>query len=332
MKIASISKPITMAMVAKQWEAKKLDLDADVASFVEGWPTKTWDGEKVSVTARQLANHMSGVRNYLKLEGANQKPGVPEVCPDKMQYEEYFITDHFKDVNAAMGLFKNDALVSKPGTEFLYSNHGYTVLAACIESATKEKFTTYAKRFFKDLDMKNTYAEDDGTLMYNRSGQYTKTQSGVLINAPYVNPSFKIAGAGMWSSAIDLTKFGNAILSSYQNANASKYRTLLLPGTVRMLWTPAENVKCYWSQTGGYGLGWQTEPYDKKAGRIKDLNERFFVGHTGGTVGASSILWMLPSDGGGEGRPKGVVVAMISNLNVNMRDAATDIAKLFEDL
>jgi serine beta-lactamase-like protein LACTB len=48
MKIASISKPITMTMVAKQWEAGKLDLDVDVSSYIKSWPKKKWDGKEVS--------------------------------------------------------------------------------------------------------------------------------------------------------------------------------------------------------------------------------------------------------------------------------------------
>jgi serine beta-lactamase-like protein LACTB len=136
----------------------------------------------------------------------------------------------------------------------------------------------------------------------------------------------------MYSSAVDLTKFGNAVLSSYQNSDPANCRTLLLPSTVKTMWEPAKGVRCYWSKTGGYGMGWQTEPYNKET-PIKDLKQRFFVGHTGGTVGASSILWILPTaeKSSVNGKPKGVVVAIISNLNVNVRDAATDIAELFEN-
>lgn len=47
MKIASISKPITMMLVAKEWEIGTLDLDADVQQYVPYWPDKCWDSEKV---------------------------------------------------------------------------------------------------------------------------------------------------------------------------------------------------------------------------------------------------------------------------------------------
>ena len=46
-RIASISKSITMAAVAKLWEEGKLDLDKPVQHYVPEFPEKTWKGEKV---------------------------------------------------------------------------------------------------------------------------------------------------------------------------------------------------------------------------------------------------------------------------------------------
>ena len=47
MRIASISKPITMAVVAKLIEDHKLDLDAPVSKYVKEWPQKLFEKEKV---------------------------------------------------------------------------------------------------------------------------------------------------------------------------------------------------------------------------------------------------------------------------------------------
>lgn len=48
LRIASISKPITMAAVAKQWELGKLDLDKPVQFYVPSFPEKEINGVKVS--------------------------------------------------------------------------------------------------------------------------------------------------------------------------------------------------------------------------------------------------------------------------------------------
>ncbi|XP_055453837.1 serine beta-lactamase-like protein LACTB, mitochondrial isoform X2 [Psammomys obesus] len=66
MRIASISKSLTMVALAKLWEAGKLDLDLPVQHYVPEFPEKEYDGEKVSVTTRLLISHLSGIRHYEK--------------------------------------------------------------------------------------------------------------------------------------------------------------------------------------------------------------------------------------------------------------------------
>lgn len=48
LRIASISKPITMAAVAKQWELGKLDLDKPVQFYLPSFPEKEVNGVKAS--------------------------------------------------------------------------------------------------------------------------------------------------------------------------------------------------------------------------------------------------------------------------------------------
>lgn len=48
LRIASISKPITMAAVAKQWELGKLDLDKPVQFYLPSFPEKEVNSVKVS--------------------------------------------------------------------------------------------------------------------------------------------------------------------------------------------------------------------------------------------------------------------------------------------
>jgi len=44
MRIASISKTITMAVLAKLWQEGKVDLDKDISEYVPEFPRKTVDG------------------------------------------------------------------------------------------------------------------------------------------------------------------------------------------------------------------------------------------------------------------------------------------------
>jgi len=49
MRIASISKPLTMVAIAQLWEQGKLDLDKPVQHYVPSWPDKVFKGQKVCI-------------------------------------------------------------------------------------------------------------------------------------------------------------------------------------------------------------------------------------------------------------------------------------------
>lgn len=56
MRIASISKSLTMVAIAKLWEAGKLDLDIPVQHYVPEFPEKEYEGEKVINLTVQFSN------------------------------------------------------------------------------------------------------------------------------------------------------------------------------------------------------------------------------------------------------------------------------------
>ncbi|KAM9275709.1 serine beta-lactamase-like protein LACTB, mitochondrial isoform 3-T3 [Morus bassanus] len=96
MRIASISKCLTMMAVAKLWEEGKLDLDAPVQKYVPEFPEKVYDGEKVAITTRLLVSHLSGIRHYEKditkvkeeKEKANRAFKLTKPYQDKEQKEK----------------------------------------------------------------------------------------------------------------------------------------------------------------------------------------------------------------------------------------------------
>ena len=106
----------------------------------------------------------------------------------------------------------------------------------------------------------------------------------------------------------------------------------LQPETVRTLWTPVEGTSVSWDKAGSYGMGWQIVP-------ISDI--RFCVGHTGGTIGASCALMLLPPaqesattpPEGATRPPEGVVVAILTNLqSANLGPVAVRIARICDDI
>lgn len=56
-----------------------------------------------------------------------------------------------------------------PGSQYLYSTHGFTLLSAVVERASGHKFTDYMLKIFHDLDMLSTVLDDNEPLIYNRA-------------------------------------------------------------------------------------------------------------------------------------------------------------------
>ncbi|XP_063268378.1 serine beta-lactamase-like protein LACTB, mitochondrial [Prinia subflava] len=386
MRIASISKCLTMMAVAKLWEEGKLDLDAPVQKYVPEFPEKVYEGEKVTITTRLLVSHLSGIRHYEKditkvkeeKEKANRALKLSKSHQDKEQkekegkgiektdsvkqkkehdsetksrnsrpgrndrefeQEEYYLKEKFESVIESLKIFKNDPLFFKPGSQFLYSTYGFTLLSAVVERASGQKFTDYMLKMFRDLDMLSTVLDDNEAMIYNRARCYTYNKKGRLVNAPYVDNSYKWAGGGFLSSVGDLLKFGNALLYSYQaghftNRNAKLLPGYLKPGTVAMMWTPVPKTEVSWDRDGRYGMAWAVVEKGQRCGCCR--RQRHYASHTGGAVGASSVLLILPEElepeAAGPGPPpRGVIVTIICNMqSVSLNSTALKIAREFD--
>ncbi|XP_044135740.1 serine beta-lactamase-like protein LACTB, mitochondrial [Bufo gargarizans] len=370
MRVASISKSFTMAAVAKLWEEGRLDLDAPVQKYVPEFPEKEFEGEKVTITTRLLVSHLSGIRHYEKdIQKIRKKIGkkfseasvsvvsTSEKTPPEdtesskaeephklkpldtaksqkrasLEPEEFYIKDKFNSVIDALGLFKTDPLVFKPGSQFLYSTHAWTLLSAVVERASGRKFLEYMQQMFKDLGMRNTLPEEHEPIIYNRARFYRLSDKKRLINCPYVDNSCKWAGGGFLSTVNDLMRFGNVLLYSYQ----AKDTTTGLPGylkadTVSMMWRQVSNTEMSWDKDGKYAMGWGTVEAKQDFGQCKC--QKHYVSHTGGAVGASSVVLILPEeDNQTLIPPRGVVVTIIANMQgTGLNSTALKIALEFE--
>ena len=73
-RIASSSKPITAAAMAKLYEQGKLDIDAPIQAYVPYFPEKT----EGAITARRLVGNLSGIRHYRRDPNRNLMNFFPE--------------------------------------------------------------------------------------------------------------------------------------------------------------------------------------------------------------------------------------------------------------
>lgn len=253
MRIGSVSKTITSVAVGKLMNEGKLDLDAPVQQYVPYFPEK-----KYSVTTRQVAGHIAGIRHYTGYEPASA---------------EFLSAAAYKNVEESLNIFKDDTLMFKPGEDYLYSTYGWNLISAVVEGAAGEDYLEYMqKNVFDPLLMTGTVPDKVKPVIAHRTSFYEKNEQGLIVNAPFVDNSNKWAGGGFLGTAEDLLKFGNAMLQG----------ALLGRETVDLLWEPMQTSD---GKTTHYGIGWMEGTSDSGV---------HWVGHSGGSVGGTTQFIIYP--------------------------------------
>lgn len=218
-RMASVSKPVTAVAVMQLGERGKLDLDAEIQTYVPAFPKKEWP-----VTPRLLLGHLSGVRSY--------------------KGDELQSVRHYARFADAMTVFRDDPLVCEPGAEHVYSTYGYNLLGVAVEAASGRRFGDYVRdNIFRPAGMSQCRPADLDVLIPHRARGYFKTPDGTLHNSRPADLSNKTPGAGLCGTAEDLARFAVAL----QAGRLVKPETLALM-TTRQATSDHKPVP--------YGLGW----------------------------------------------------------------------------
>ena len=187
-RLASISKSLTATAAMELWERGKLDLDAPVQKYCPAFPQKPWP-----ITTRQVLGHLGGIRHYKA---------------DSQDDPETGNTRHFDNpIEAGLNFFANDPLVAQPGTKFNYSTQGFTLVGCAIEGASGEKYVDFVrKNVLEPAGMARTQTDDRFAIIPQRTRFYHKDKSGRVVNAEFLDSSYKIPGGGWLSSADDMAQ------------------------------------------------------------------------------------------------------------------------------
>jgi serine beta-lactamase-like protein LACTB, mitochondrial len=270
----------------------------------------------------------SGIRHYWK-------KGEP-ITDDELLLPEYYLTRSYSSVDEALLLFLHDELLHRPGTAWLYTTHGYTLLSAILESQSNEK-RTFAELLQdlvqKQFNLKHTKLEYPDELVQNRSRYYCRQRTGKrdLRNVAYVDLSYKWAGGGMLSNVTDLLIFANTLLQCRQTCSfdCSTNKPVLSADRLSEMWSPivATNRKHVY-----YGLGWMVA--NEQTSAINQCTIPAHVFHTGGAVGATSILLIIPCSNKCVNPRCGVCIAILTNLHSaeDIYQTAVDIALVFRQI
>ena len=276
-RVGSISKSLTAAAAANLVEDGRLDLDAPVQKYVPSFPEKAHP-----ITTRQLGGHLAGIRHY--------------------QGDENFIRDPYPTVLDGLTIFADDPLLHAPGTAFAYTSYGFNLLSAVVEGAAKKPFLdTMREAVFRPLGMRNTVADFVTPVIPGRTSYYVRDDAGQVVNAPWVDNSYKWAGGGFLSTTEDVLRFANSHLDDEFLSEASR----------KLLFTEQRTRD---GEGVGYGFGWFI--------RTREDGRRL-LSHSGGSVGGTSLMVMEPETG--------TVVVGLINLTRANNGVVREVLDLFID-
>jgi CubicO group peptidase (beta-lactamase class C family) len=184
--VASVTKQFTAFGIALLAQRGALSLDDEIHVHLPELPDL---GQPVTI--RQLVHHTSGVRDQWEL-----------LAMSGWRLDDVITKDH---ILAAMR--RQRGLNFEPGSEHLYSNMGYTLLAEIVERAGGKPFPEWMREnVFAPLGMTSTHMHDDHEhVVPGRAYSYRRGQDGEWRNAVL---SYANAGAtSLFTTVGDLARW-----------------------------------------------------------------------------------------------------------------------------
>ena len=254
--LASISKTISAIGILRLVELGKLTLDSPATAYLKSWKfsPSNFDYEKISI--RHLLNHTAGL--------------VPTYYSGETSLDELpTLTD---SLNGIKNPSDRLAVAYEPGSSFLYTGSGYTLLQLIVEEVTGIPFQEYMKReIFERIGLTST-TFDPQTLDRKRLAISYDLFGSKIKHHFYTEQ----AAAGLYSTASDLSVLMTYLVSLYHLPKERSEEGLISPQSLRLMMASNQN---------NYALGFEVEA----------LNEnRLLAFHTGDNYGMRSGLFLLP--------------------------------------
>lgn len=212
------------------------------------------------VRLRHLVGHSSGIRHY--------------------KGQEFRSRRRYTDLIEPLDIFKDDPLLFEPGAKVSYSTYGFNMVANVVENVGGLPIDEYMrKHVYGPAWMNDTGVEDQAEIQPGRAGWYLTPAHGRRVNAPYVDLSNKYAGGAITSTVEDLARFHIALQRG----------RLLSDESLEAMYT---NQRLASGKRQKYGISWVVERV-----RLKGFGQCRRVGHSGGSMGANTLLRRYPDQG-----------------------------------
>ncbi|NLG63830.1 MAG: beta-lactamase family protein [Candidatus Cloacimonetes bacterium] len=261
--LASISKPITATALMRLVEQGRIDLDQPANAYLgearihsDVWPA---DG----ATVRRVLSHSAGL---------------------PLHYEFFYDGETHEPRSTDEGIARYAVLIAPPGSLYQYSNLGYGILDRILELQHGRSYAELMRtEVFEPLGMTHTRIGTGAGLGDAAAVRYGPDNRPV----PYYDFDHR-GGSAVYSSALDLVRFGNFHLGLQRERRAR----ILGDQTRRLMQQPISAG----AASDGYGLGWSILADDHGFRRVS---------HTGGMPGVSTFLSLYPEEN--------VVVVVLTN-------------------
>ena len=271
LRIGSVTKQFTAALVLKLADQGKLSLDDTLSRYVPEFPR---GGE---VTIRQLLSHTSGIMSYTN-------PKVMSQLKDAGR-REWTIKDLVTRIQTLTPLYEFE-----PGTGWSYSNSGYMLLGAVIEKVTGKSYADALKGELLDpLAMHDTQVDNLAEVVPDRARGYetSKTASSGFRNAEFISMGAAGPAGAMRSTAADLLKWHAALFGGQ----------VLKPETLAQMQAPGRLKDGRPSSKGRVPPAWVPETTEYGLGLfLGKLDGHTTVGHGGAIFGFNTWMETLPDD------------------------------------
>lgn len=249
---ASISKVVTATAVMQLVQQGRIDLDRPVNDYLKGFAIASPYDEPVRV--RHLLTHTAGFDEYFV--GLMVAPGQrPQLGRALATHEP--------------------ALITRPGTSMLYSNHSIALAGHIVETVAGEPFAAHvARALFEPLGMRSSSFELTPDRAPNLATGYTGEPAVTPWHPPVIH---LIPAAGLTTTAADMAQF---LLAHLEGG-------------------PAEGPQILTPQTRQTMHARQFTPDPRVAGVAYGLFEQFHSGvralmHDGDWTGYSHRMVLLP--------------------------------------
>lgn len=238
--IGSITKQFTAAAIMMLAGEGRLSVGDPITRYLPDYPDYG-DG----ITIENLLTHTSGIFSYTNIDGY-MSAGV------RMDVSVGELIDLFKDLPVEFA----------PGERWKYSNSGYILLGAIIESVSGMSYETFMRtRIFEPLALDHTSYGSRLRVIPNRAAGYGFLE-GEWVNAPFLSMTQPYSAGALMSTVEDLYQWSRALFGGRVISDESLKRM-----TTPYVLNDGDTT------TYGYGLS------------LREVRGRRAIGHGGGIFG-----------------------------------------------